>query len=58
LRPAPERNLQRIEVDSSSASFLMASENIPSGNPRTGRITALSVIAYLRKLGTPLRVGS
>jgi len=29
-----------------------------SDNPKTGRITALSVISYLRKLGAPLRVGS
>jgi aspartate dehydrogenase len=56
--PALERNVHRIEVDSDSASFSMSIENIPSENPRTGRITALSVISYLRKLGAPLRVGS
>ena len=33
----------------------MSMENIPSENPRTGRITALSVIAALRKLTAPLR---
>jgi aspartate dehydrogenase len=56
--PALTRNTHRIEVDSDSASFSMSIENIPSDNPRTGRITALSVIAYLRKLNAPLRVGS
>jgi aspartate dehydrogenase len=56
--PALERNVHRIEVDSDSASFSMTIENIPSDNPKTGRITALSVIAYLRKLGAPLRVGT
>ena len=56
--PALTRNTHRIEVDLDSASFSMAIENIPSDNPRTGRITALSVIAYLRKLSAPLRVGS
>ena len=56
--PALTRNTHRIEVDSDSASFSMAIENIPSDNPKTGRITALSVIAYLRKLNAPLRVGS
>jgi len=56
--PALERNVHRIEVDSDSASFSMSIENVPSDNPRTGRITALSVISYLRKLGAPLRVGS
>ena len=45
-------------VDSDSARFSMSIENIPSENPKTGRITALSVIAYLRKLNSPLRVGT
>jgi aspartate dehydrogenase len=56
--PSLERNVHRIEVDADSASFSMSIENIPSDNPKTGRITALSVISYLRKLGAPLRVGS
>ena len=56
--PSLERNTHHIEVDSDSATFSMSIENIPSDNPRTGRITALSVISYLRKLGAPLRVGS
>lgn len=56
--PSLERNVHRIEVDADSASFSTTIENVPSENPRTGRITALSVISYLRKLGAPLRVGS
>jgi aspartate dehydrogenase len=56
--PALERNVHRIEVVADSASFSMQIENVPSENPRTGRITALSVISCLRKLGAPLRVGS
>jgi aspartate dehydrogenase len=56
--PSLARNTHRIEVDSDSAGFSMSIENVPSDNPKTGRITALSVIAYLRKLGAPLRVGS
>jgi aspartate dehydrogenase len=56
--PSLVRNVHRIEVDADSASFSMTIENIPSDNPKTGRITALSVISYLRKLGAPLRVGS
>jgi aspartate dehydrogenase len=35
----------------------MAIENVPSENPRTGKITALSAIAYLRGLGGTLKVG-
>jgi aspartate dehydrogenase len=56
--PTVTRNVHRMEVDSDSARFSMSIENIPSENPKTGRITALSVIAYLRKLHSPLRVGT
>ncbi|KAB2868946.1 MAG: DUF108 domain-containing protein, partial [Bauldia sp.] len=56
--PDLDRNVHHIEVESDSASFSMSIANIPSENPKTGRITALSVIAYLRKLGAPLRVGT
>ena len=33
-------------------------ENVPSDNPKTGKIVALSVLATLRKLNAPLRVGT
>ena len=56
--PALTRNTHVIEVVSDSASFSMSIANIPSENPKTGRITALSVIAFLRKLNAPLRVGT
>ncbi|MBO0758995.1 MAG: DUF108 domain-containing protein, partial [Bradyrhizobiaceae bacterium] len=56
--PSLERNCHTIEVDSDSARFSLSIENIPSENPRTGRITALSVIAALRKLHAPIRVGT
>jgi aspartate dehydrogenase len=56
--PGVTRNVHRVEVESDSARFSMSIENIPSENPKTGRITALSVIAYLRKLRAPLRVGT
>jgi aspartate dehydrogenase len=56
--PTLTRNTHRIEVESDSARFSMSIENIPSENPKTGRITALSVIAYLRKQRVALRVGT
>ena len=56
--PAIERNCHTIEVDSDSARFSLSIENIPSENPKTGRITALSAVAALRKLHAPLRVGT
>ncbi len=56
--PALSRNCHTIEVDADSARFSFSIENIPSENPKTGRITALSVLAALRKLNAPLRVGT
>ena len=56
--PGLRRNTHRIEVDSDSARFSMSIENVPSDNPRTGVITALSVISYLRKQRSAIRVGS
>jgi aspartate dehydrogenase len=56
--PGVTRNCHTIEVDSDSARFAMTIENIPSENPKTGRITALSALAALRKLHAPLRVGT
>jgi aspartate dehydrogenase len=56
--PALTRNVHRVEVESDAARFSMSIENVPSENPKTGRITALSVIALLRKQFAPLRVGT
>ncbi len=57
--PALERNTHHIAIEADSARFSMTIENIPSAeNPRTGRLTPLSVIACLRSLTAPLRVGS
>src|SRR5436305_4719679 len=56
--PTVTRNIHRVEVESEAARFSMSIENIPSENPRTGLITALSVVSCLRKLRAPLRVGT
>lgn len=56
--PHLERNTHRVEVDADSASFSMEIQNIPSDNPKTGRITALSVVALLRKLVAPVGIGT
>ncbi len=57
--PGVTRNTHAIEVISDSANFSMKIENLPSReNPRTGTITALSVIAVLRKLASPVRIGT
>lgn len=56
--PSVTRNTHTIELRSGVADFTMTIRNVPSENPRTGRITALSVISLLRKRTAPLSVGS
>jgi aspartate dehydrogenase len=53
------RNIHRVEVEAEAARFSLQIENVPSAeNPRTGRLTALSVIAALKKLAAPLVIGT
>jgi len=57
--PALDRNTHEIVVESDSARLTYKIENIPTEeNPKTGKITALSVVALLRGLGGTLRVGT
>jgi len=56
--PAVTRNTHTIVMESDVADVTMTIENVPSENPRTGRITAPSVISLLRKRAAHLRVGS
>jgi aspartate dehydrogenase len=56
--PRLTRNTHTIEVVADVADLRLTIENVPSENPRTGKITALSVVSLLRKRGAHLRVGS
>jgi aspartate dehydrogenase len=57
--PAVDRNIHRIEVEADAARLSFQIENVPSlENPRTGRLTPLSVVALLRKLSSPLAIGT
>ena len=57
--PTITRNTHTIRVESAAARMTMTIENLPSQeNPRTGQITAHSVIACLRGLVQPLKIGS
>ena len=56
--PTVTHNTHTITVNSDSAKFSMTMENIPSENPRTGRIVAQSVVAMLRKLTSHYQVGT
>ena len=57
--PGKTRNTHHISVNADSASFEMYIENVPTEeNPGTGKLTALSIIATLRAMNAPLRVGT
>ncbi len=57
--PGINRNVHTIRVEAEVARFSMTIENVPSlENPRTGQITALSMLACLRGLVATLKVGT
>ncbi|NKB57944.1 MAG: aspartate dehydrogenase [Alphaproteobacteria bacterium] len=57
--PGVERNTHNIKVDSDATRFDMTIEGIPSlENPATGMLTPLSVVATLRGLVSPMKVGT
>lgn len=57
--PTVTRNTHSISVESDSSRLTMTIENIPTPeNPPTGKITALSVMATLRRLVSPMVVGT
>jgi aspartate dehydrogenase len=56
--PGLGRNLHRIRVEGEFGAIRIEVENVPSENPRTGRLSYLSTIALLRDLGATLRIGT
>lgn len=57
--PTVARNTHTIRVEAEAARLTMTIENVPSEeNPRTGRITPLSILTCLRGLTATLKVGS
>ncbi len=57
--PGVTRNTHTIEARSDSSHLSITIENIPSAeNPATGKVTAQSAIAALRRLTAPLVVGT
>lgn len=59
VEPTSGRNQHTIEVEAEAARFTMTIAGVPSAeNPRTGRLTPLSVIACLKGLVSPLKIGS
>jgi len=57
--PGLTRNTHDVEVTGEFGRFTAHIENVPSEeNPRTGKLSALSAIALLKELASPLRVGT
>jgi aspartate dehydrogenase len=57
--PTVTRNTHTIRVEAEAARFTMSIENVPSEeNPRTGQITALSMLSCLRGLVSTLKIGT
>jgi aspartate dehydrogenase len=56
--PGLARNTHRVRVEGEFGSIELEIRNVPSENPRTGRLSYLSTIALLRDLGATLRVGT
>jgi aspartate dehydrogenase len=56
--PGLERNTHQITVEGEFGRLQITVANVPSENPRTGKLSYLSAIAMLRELGSTLRVGT
>jgi aspartate dehydrogenase len=56
--PALERNCHDIEVEGEFGLLRVHIENIPSENPRTGRLTALSIIRAVNDYVDFVRIGA
>lgn len=56
--PSLDRNTHDVEVVGEFGRFTVHIENRPSANPRTGVLTAMSILATLGKIASPFRVGS
>jgi aspartate dehydrogenase len=50
--------VHRVDVEAAEISLTMISRNVPSAIPRTSQVVALSVLAALRSLTAPIRLGS
>ena len=56
--PGLMRNTHLVAVEGEFGRFTVEIANVPSENPRTGKLSYLSTIALLRDFGAPLRVGT
>ena len=56
--PGIRRNIHEVAVDGDFGTVQFRIENIPSDdNPRTGRLTLLSIVAYLKQMVSSVHIG-
>jgi len=56
--PGLERNCHDIEVEGEFGRLSVHIENMPSENPRTGRLTMLSIMRAIQDASDPVKIGS
>jgi len=56
--PGLKRNCHDVEVEGEFGRLHVHIENVPSENPRTGRLTTLSIIRTLQDIADPVRIGT
>jgi aspartate dehydrogenase len=56
--PGLERNCHDIEIEGEFGRLHIHIENVPSENPKTGRLTALSIIRSVQDVVDPVRIGT
>ncbi|PZC46967.1 MAG: aspartate dehydrogenase [Chloroflexi bacterium] len=56
--PGLTRNCHDIEVEGEFGRLAVHIENVPTENPRTGKLTALSIIRTVREITASLKVGT
>jgi aspartate dehydrogenase len=56
--PGLQRNCHDIEVEGEFGRLHIHIENVPSENPKTGKLTALSIIRSVQDVVDPVRIGT
>jgi aspartate dehydrogenase len=56
--PGLERNCHDIDLDGEFGRLHVHIENVPSENPKTGKLTALSIIRSVQDVVDPVRIGT
>jgi aspartate dehydrogenase len=56
--PGLARNCHDIDVEGEFGLLRVHIENVPSENPKTGKLTALSIIRAIRDVIDPVRIGN